>query len=399
MNACSPEESPASCPVCAGTDLVLLAAIPSVPLFCNALVHSASAARDVRRGAIDLAGCRGCGHIFNRAFDPALMAYGTAYENSLHFSSHYQGYAERTARRLIDRYALRGKTIVEVGCGHGDFLRLLCEPGGNTGIGYDPSQTGQVIPLSGPLPGDGRLIVHGRLFGVADAEGADLIVSRHVLEHLSHPLELLKLLRRAGVPLFLEIPNGLFTLERQGIWDLIYEHVSYFTPTSLTAALMTAGFGIRELASDFGEQFLWVEAEAADTPGLPPRPDDRLLDSFDSFRRHYAEIVHRWSARVAEERRSGHRLMAWGAGSKGVTFLNVLGLTAGSGLDHVVDINPRKSGAFIPGTGQPIVPPSALTELRPDTILIMNPEYRHEIAATLRGLGLAPELIAVAEGG
>jgi hypothetical protein len=78
MNACSPEESPASCPVCAGTDLVLLAAIPSVPLFCNALVHSASAARDVRRGAIDLAGCRGCGHIFNRAFDPALMAYGTA---------------------------------------------------------------------------------------------------------------------------------------------------------------------------------------------------------------------------------------------------------------------------------------------------------------------------------
>ena len=47
------------------------------------------------------------------------------------------------------------------------------------------------------------------------------------------------------------------------------------------------------------------------------------------------------------------------------------------------------------GTGHRIVQPDALVDIRPDVVVVMNPIYREEIAATLEGLGLHPELITV----
>lgn len=82
----------------------------------------------------------------------------------------------------------------------------------------------------------------------------------------------------------------------------------------------------------------------------------------------------------------GLRVAAWGAGSKAVTFLNAI-----EGADRivcVVDQNPRKQGLHIAGTGCRIVAPKSLVRERPDLLLVMNPRYRDEIAATMRDLGL-----------
>jgi hypothetical protein len=40
----------------------------------------------------------------------------------------------------------------------------------------------------------------------------------------------------------------------------------------------------------------------------------------------------------------------------------------------------EKWGRFIAGSGQEIIEPSALRELRPDVIVLMNPIYREEIS-------------------
>jgi hypothetical protein len=47
------------------------------------------------------------------------------------------------------------------------------------------------------------------------------------------------------------------------------------------------------------------------------------------------------------------------------------------------------------GTGQKIVGPESLKHYRPDTVIIMNPIYRDEIAKDLAALGLAPEIITL----
>jgi len=64
-------------------------------------------------------------------------------------------------------------------------------------------------------------------------------------------------------------------------------------------------------------------------------------------------------------------------------------------IEYVIDINTRKHGKFIPGTGQKIVPPEFLREYRPDVAIVMNPIYKNEIQQTLDQLGLSTQLMLV----
>ena len=81
----------------------------------------------------------------------------------------------------------------------------------------------------------------------------------------------------------------------------------------------------------------------------------------------------------------------WGAGAKGATFLNVV--EGGERIGTVVDVNPRKHGRFVTGTGQPIVPPDALATAGVGTIVVMNPVYADEIRETARALGVAADVL------
>jgi hypothetical protein len=85
----------------------------------------------------------------------------------------------------------------------------------------------------------------------------------------------------------------------------------------------------------------------------------------------------------------------WGAGSKGVSFLNLV--SAGQDVSYVVDVNPNKTGLYIPGTGQIVSSPDELEGRELATVVVMNPLYVEEIRATLAGLGLHPEVVAVSD--
>jgi hypothetical protein len=220
-----------------------------------------------------------------------------------------------------------------------------------------------------------------------------------VLEHLREPMSLLRRLREsmainAGAVAFFEVPNGLFTLDRLGIWDIIHEHVSYFTPSSLVRAFHDAGFTVCGTEAAFDDQYLWLEAHVADrsTPnGLPKRPPDEL---YSSFSERFAEKVAEWRRRIERFRSDNREVVIWGAGAKGVMFLNLLQVSAGAGVDWMVDINPRKQGHFVPLMGQRIVGPDFLLENPPDLVVVMNPEYEREIRATIESMEIRCEVMS-----
>src|SRR6516225_8198345 len=380
------------CLVCGGTLLKPLISISDVPTLCNRLCASEAEAANAPRGDISLTYCLDCGHVVNSAFDHARVNYDGRFENSLSFSPHYRQYADATAQRVINRYGLNGKRIVEIGCGTGDFLRLLCNPG-NRGEGYDPSQ-----PNSRSAAGRGSFGITGRNFAVEDALGADFVCCRHVLEHLAEPMDLLRQLHdsmanKADAVVFFEVPNGLFTLDRLGIWDIIHEHVSYFMPSSLVRAFHAEGFRVCWTESAFDDQYLWVEARVdghVSSSDLPKRPSDALYRSFSV---RFADKVVQWRRQIEESRSHGRHVVIWGAGSKGDMFLNLLRVTAGSGIDWVVDINPRKQGHFVPLMGQRIVGPDCLLRDPPDLLVVMNPEYESEIRETIENMGIRCEVM------
>ena len=81
----------------------------------------------------------------------------------------------------------------------------------------------------------------------------------------------------------------------------------------------------------------------------------------------------------------------WGAGAKGTTFLNVV--AGGASIETVVDVNPRKRGKYVPGTGQQIVAAESLVEQGAGTVVVMNPVYSNEIGLMLGELGIDAEVL------
>ena len=83
-----------------------------------------------------------------------------------------------------------------------------------------------------------------------------------------------------------------------------------------------------------------------------------------------------------------------GSRLKGCNFLNILNTT--DKVKYVVDINPRKHGNYIAGTGQEIIPPEFLKSYKPDYIIVMNPIYLDEVREYANNkLGLSVELLTV----
>lgn len=381
------------CPVCVGERFTPIFRLPKVPIFCNQYWPVESEALQASGGTLDIVQCDNCSHVFNRAFDSEKIKYAVGYENSLHFSPTFGIFIESLAARLIDRYDIREKRVLEIGCGDAGFLTFLCESGGNTGFGFDPSQTDRVVDTSG-----GRVAIDGDYYTAEKrVPDIDVVCSRHVLEHLDSPGTLLRMLRelhkdRPGTIGYFEVPNGDFCLKPQGIWDLIYEHVSYFTPQSLSYLLNSCGYRILDMGFAFDDQFLWAEV-ALD--GAPAEDVDTVEPavSADSVRGGYDRMIDSCRRKIEQLSSEGHRMALWGAGSKGVTFLNVA--DSDHAIGTVVDINPRKQSQHVAVTGQKIVAPEALGDVRPDVIFVMNSRYMTEIAETLGQLGVSAKLISV----
>jgi hypothetical protein len=226
----------------------------------------------------------------------------------------------------------------------------------------------------------------------------DLLCSRHMLEHVPNPRTLVDTVRGSleknpCAAVYFEVPNALFTLRQNGVWDLIYEHCSYFGPQSLRRLFSNAGFHVRNIRESFGGQYLSLEAAVANGNDYDPGPDEmeRLAADVAAFSAHRTKLIEDWKVRFDQMHRRGQHAAVWGAGAKGTIFINTL--REHHRMQYVIDIDPNKQGRYISCTGQKIVAPEALRKLRPDFLILMNPIYRDEVERVIAKLGLAPKLL------
>ncbi|MGH3111912.1 MAG: class I SAM-dependent methyltransferase [Gaiellaceae bacterium] len=372
----------------------------SIPVHSCRLVETREEALAFPRGTLRLAFCPDCGFITNTAYDAALQDYGVAYEETQGFSPRFRDFARTLAQRWIERNDLRGKTVLEIGCGKGEFLSLLCELGENRGIGVDPAFVEERLSTEA---GD-RLRFIRDLYDERYAHlETDAVVCRHTLEHIAPVADFLALVRRtlgdrSGTLVLFDLPDVLRVLREPAFWDVYYEHCSYFSAGSLARLFRRSGFRVIALERDYDDQYLVIDALPGADDGSRPLPleesPEELRQDVVSFRRSLEEITGRWRARLVAARADGRRAAIWGAGSKGVSFLTTLDV--GEEIAYAVDINPFKQRKFLAGTGHAVVGPAHLLEEPPDLVVAMNSIYLPEIRAQLDGLGLqATELLGV----
>ena len=116
-----------------------------------------------------------------------------------------------------------------------------------------------------------------------------------------------------------------------------------------------------------------------------------LAKDIATFESRFKAQTQQWQATLADIFQQGKKVVIWGSGSKGVTFLNLLNL--GEKIEYAVDINPRKQGKYIPGTGQKIVAPEEMADYHPDIVIVMNPLYKQEIQDMLNEMNLNPKVL------
>jgi SAM-dependent methyltransferase len=390
-------EESVSCPACAERGMQVFFRLESVPSHQNAPLPTWEMARQCDRGDIVLGFCPACGFIANLAFEPARLKYSPEYDNAQFFSPLFRTYMESLAAHLVNQYNLYNKTVIEIGCGQGEFLNMVCKLGHNRGIGFDPSYAAE----RGETFEQVTFVQDFYSERYADYQG-DMICARHFLEHIQHPAELVAGLQRSikdrsDTVVFFEVPDVAWILRNLAFWDIFYEHCSYFNPGSLARLFTQCGFKVIRVAEAFGAQYLWLEAfprnENLGSEPAGPKDQSVLADMVTHFATNcYAKMEAMRGRVLGKTRQNGRRGVIWGAGAKGVTILNSLGI----GLDHiefVVDINPRKQGLYVPGTGQQIVSPDFLRGYRPDVVFIVNPNYLAEIQNMVAALNISPELI------
>lgn len=384
-----------NCPVCGASDHIAVLSLTDLPILANARMTPSEGAA-AAKGDIELVVCVSCAHLFNQAFDPDALVYDGGYENSLHFSPTFRAHAESVADRLVTDFDLRGRRVAEIGCGPGHLLAMLVKRGVAEALGFDPSYDPERLDA----PADDRVRITTDLFpGPAPAE-VDLVLGQHVLEHLEDPVGLLRLAALAidgRGAVHMEVPNGATMLGQTAVWDLIYEHVSYFVPLSLQVAAERSGLAPIRMQSSFGDQFLSVDAVPHPSePEALPQPTAAMLEAAVSdavaFGVTASAAIEQARTRLTEATADGP-VALWGAGSKGTTYLNLIDVDRS--VAAVVDINPRKLGTGVPGTGQVIVSPADLVGVAPATVFVANPVYVDEIAASLHELGLHPTIEAL----
>jgi SAM-dependent methyltransferase len=389
------------CACCGQGRMDIFHEIESVPANSCVLIPTRVEALSYPRGIISLALCPACGYVANIAFDPALAEYSDRYEGSQSCSSTFDAFHRNLAEQLTQRYRLYDKNIIEIGCGKGEFLRLLCETGGNRGIGFDPSIHREDAT---PLPGENVTFIKDYYSEKYAGYSADLICCKMTLEHIPTPFDFLSGLRRTigeriETVVFFQVPDAARIFEQAALEDIYYEHCSYFTKGSLARLLWAGGFHPLRIYSEYGGQYLMIEGAPRVMAG---GKSDSFFEEADigTMRRYVRDFPKKWKVKAETWRSSltefqnrGIRAVLWGSGSKASAFLTALGLS--ETIEYIVDINPRKHGYYMPGTGQKIIPPEFLKGYKPGLVIVMNRVYQHEISLLLHQMGVKTDLMAV----
>ncbi len=271
--------------------------------------------------------------------------------------------------RLIGQCGLKGKKLVEVGCGQGEFLETLSEyPVQAFGI----ENKDELVRIAREKGLNVAKAFTEREDYIMPGGPFDAFLSFNFLEHQPDPNTMLRCiyhnLTDEGYGL-ITVPDFNYILENDGFYELVRDHIANYTEETLEHLVNRNGFVViqRRRVNRDTIEFMVKKRPVVDVSGL---------------QRNYEEMSEQMREYTQSRQASGKKVALWGASHQGFTVAAVAGVC--QGVSYIIDSAPFKQGRFSPISHLPIVPPKHFFEDPVDCILIVAPGYTDEIAGLIR---------------
>lgn len=311
---------------------------------------------------MELFQCARCGHIQAESILPDnyyngdynVFAGGGQYAPSLDFT--------RKKLEKLRSYAQTGSLLLDIGCGTGNALSAAAGLFESC-IGVEPADNTYQIAQE-----RGFHVIHGYFSAELDIKKqTSAFTAFQVFEHLSDIYQVLdyafELLEPGGVGL-INIPNGQEIINHSLYYEVVLEHINYFSAYSASIMANHAGFDVLEIETipQTIEMDLYIRK---------PLRNYTFQEKECLERKQLSKIL------------SAYQTVAiWGAGAKSARYVSLL--EDPSIVKIVIDSDAKKAGMFLSGLNCPVKIASASLLKSCPCVMIFASSYNSEIIKKLR---------------
>ncbi len=352
---------------------------------------------------------------------------------------------EEYARLLeyMQEYGIKGRNIVEVGCGRGEFLRMWQnldedEEGAKalsgdrekdplsgqpkaaairlTGIEHkkelveeaekirtetECQDMGNTVMTSkeetAESDSDSRIrrtkasdrIDYQVVEGFAEGDYKipngpfDAFVQFNFLEHQPNPKDMLQNIRKNLKEKALglvTVPSFEYILKYNGYYELLRDHIANYTEFTLQKIFQDNGFEVLEMRT-VNRDTIEIIVKKAEPEELTKLCYNGALIDVSALKESYERLDKEVNAHIEHLTETGKTLAVWGASHQGFTLAATTKL--GGKVKYIIDSAKFKQGRYAPASHIPIVSPEHFHEEKVDEILIVAPGYTDEIASII----------------
>jgi len=360
----------------------------------NAYLTAADLMRPEKYYPLRVKVCDHCWLVQTEDYTKADELFGSDYAYLSSTSSSWLAHAARYVKQIIQQLRLtQDSLVIEVGCNDGYLLRNFTAAGIPC-LGVEPTKSTAVLAEQVGIPVICKFFDEELGKQLAkDGNRADLIVGNNVYAHVPDVNGFTRGLKAAlkpGGTITLEFPHLMRLIEHNQFDTVYHEHFSYFSLFTAERIFRIAGlrvWNVEELPTHGGSLRIFGCHAGDPRPSSPDvgellveeaRRGLQTISSYKHFQDRANQIKNDLLIFLLEQKRSGKKVVAYGAAAKGNTLLNYAGVK-GDLLPFVLDAAGAKQGKFMPGSHIPILPPSVLEARRPDYLLILPWNIASEI--------------------
>ena len=314
--------------------------------------------------------------------------YQSTYSNSSSLNNYMKNFIDFVLKKANVNTS---ENILEIGSNNGHVVKILGSMGFNS-YGVDPSspkKSGENFQL---IPGFfGEDFIEEKKF----KSKFKLIYSRHTLEHVYEPLEVMQSAAKSlsdNGKLIIEVPYAQHQIARNHFEGISIQHESFFTLSSLKYLADNSDLII--------EDFIFVPMDGGSIISIfSKKNESKSLESYLEYEKnngfydgsaisfydstlkkqidHFRDFIEKLSSKGS--------VCGYGGGSKGSNIFNILKLD--NQIDLIFDdVQVSDVPKYLPGCGIKVVNPSHSKLIKPDYIIISAPTHIPEISRKINDL-------------